>query len=63
MIEFVLLGLGFVITIVALLWLYHKLTPKNVPSNLAGYFSGAIWFIIIIVTLVYGIIGVLLIFL
>jgi hypothetical protein len=51
----ILLSIGFIVTIVALLWLYYKLTPKNIPDNLAGYFTGAIWFIIITVGLVYGV--------
>lgn len=62
MLEFILLCLGFAITVVSLLWLYYKLTPKNVPNNLGGYFSRAIWFILITVALIYGIIGAFLLF-
>ena len=37
--KFIILGIAFIITLVAIFVLYDKLTPDNVPDNLAGYFG------------------------
>ena len=37
---YIILGVAFIITLVAVFVLYNKLTPDNVPDNLAGYFVG-----------------------
>ncbi len=39
MLYYILLGIGFIGTLIIIGYLFSKLTPNNVPENLAGFFS------------------------
>ena len=51
---YIILGVAFIITLVAIFVLYNKLTPDNVPDNLAGYFVGALKLVLAIVVAGYA---------
>lgn len=46
---YIILGVAFIITLVAIFVLYNKLIPHNVPDNLAGYFGRILKIVIAVV--------------
>ena len=49
----IILGVAFIITLVAIFVLYNKLIPHNVPDNLAGYFGRILKIVIAVVIVFY----------
>lgn len=47
--NYIILGVAFIITLVGIFVLYKKLIPHNVPNNLAGYFSRILKVVIVVV--------------
>ena len=51
--NYIILGVAFIITLVAIFVLYKKLIPHNVPANLAGYFGRILKIVTVVVIVSY----------
>jgi len=51
--EYIILGISFIVSMAIIWFMFSKLTPDNVPANLAGHFAGVLKLAISIVVSIY----------
>lgn len=57
--NFIILGVAFIISLVGIFVLYKKLTPNKIPDNLARHFARALKLVLAIVVAGFAVMAVL----